>query len=452
MINIDQAIKESFIGKITINLIHKFSFLENHSLIHTTNLPLYFSLYFLFTLLILPYFADDKFLIGIMIIILVILFIVNIAAREEKYIKFNLLDFFIITSLLVSFISTFSSYFLKASLIGLSKNILFIAFYFVLKLVLLNSSQKTLENLYFYLFICALFVSLYGIYQYSIDIPPLATWEDPNLKTHTRVYSTLGNPNLLAGYLNISLPFGFIFTYLNRNKILNLLFYLSGSLSLLLCLFFTGSRGGYVALITCIVASLIIALVFYFISNTNKKKSKSRLTIIFSLLCFFIFFLIFRFPIFKERIATLFTPWSYSSNAYRLNIWLSCLEMLKDNLLIGIGPGNLTFTNVYSLYMKSGYHALGAYNIFLETVIETGILGLIVFILIVLTAFTRLHNLFWNSNNLYIKAFAISIFIAMLSIISHGMVDTVFFRPQIQIPFWFLLASIGKLEYEDYKT
>ena len=59
----------------------------------------------------------------------------------------------------------------------------------------------------------AFIVSLYGLYQWHIKVPPLALWDDPdsNYKI-TRVYSFLGNPNLLGGYLLPTLAFtGFMF-------------------------------------------------------------------------------------------------------------------------------------------------------------------------------------------------------------------------------------------------
>ena len=148
------------------------------------------------------------------------------------------------------------------------------------------------------------------------------------------------------------------------------------------------------------------------------------------------------FPILRERITSIFSFWNYSSNIYRLNVWSACLQLLKDNFIFGIGPGNNTFILGYGLYMHSAYNALGAYNIFLEIAVETGILGLFVFSLILLASLIKIHALYWDQQ--YI--FSLGIFIAMLTLLIHGMVDTVFFRPQIFIPFWFLLASIAKLD------
>jgi hypothetical protein len=45
--------------------------------------------------------------------------------------------------------------------------------------------------------------------------------------------------------------------------------------------------------------------------------------------------------------------------------------MFKDNWLLGIGVGNQNFREIYGLYMKTGFDALSAYNIYLETAVES---------------------------------------------------------------------------------
>jgi len=194
---------------------------------------------------------------------------------------------------------------------------------------------------------------------------------------------------------------------------------------MLLCIIFTGSRGGYLGLISLFLFGFFISI-YYLNYKKHVFKSLKNLLYIFTLIGIVLLalylVLTFVFPMFTERLSTIFTLREHSSNSYRLNVWISCLQMFKENWLIGVGPGNETFRLTYGLYMKSGFESLGAYNIFLEFGIEAGIMGLLIFCLLLL------------------------VFLSLIGIITHGMVDTVFFRPQIFIPFWLLLASIGKLE------
>ena len=428
----DEIMKNSFVAKL-------FSIMRARvNLAPTGIIPylLIISIYFLLICLCLPYFAEDRTGIGLIILLTFFLFLLNLFSNKSLVVQFNSIDFLILVFILISAMSTFSSYFLKESLLGFIKYLLYFLLYFVIKITMMNRASASLAptNLFIFLCVGASIISAIGIWQYISGVEPLATWEDPNIENiHTRVYSTLGNPNLLAGYLLLMLPVSVFLPVNLKQKLL----ILAGSVIMFCCLILTGSRGGYIGLIT-------ISLFLFIIFLVRQKRLKS---IFFYLILFILLILAltFMFPIFTERISTIFTFREHSSNNFRINVWSSCLEMLKDNFLTGIGPGNSTFREVYGLYMKNNFDALSAYNIFLEIGIETGILGCIAFILIFVLSLLKLHYLFWQKGNL----FALGIFLSLVGVLIHGMTDTVFFRPQIFIPFWFLIASIAKLDMEE---
>lgn len=440
----NNQIKNSLIGKTfswTINKINLAPSIKVKNILYVIFVSF---IYILFVSLALPQFADDRFGIGVIILISLLFFVFNLLTRNFQVINFNLIDLFIILLLINSVISTFSSYFFKESVIGLLKYVIFFLFYFQIKILLLNSSKNNLINLYCVTILIGLIISLIGIHQYIIHVEPLATWEDPSLeKTHTRVYSTLGNPNLLAGYLLPILPISLMFFfYKTINPVIRVMFIVS-SLAIILCLIFTGSRGGYLGLLAQITLAIVILISYL----TNKKKLSVFLLILASLTFFVIFYLVltFLFPEFLERLITIFTLREYSSNSYRLNVYSSCLRMLNDNFLIGIGPGNTTFRLSYGLYMLSGFDALSSYNILLELAIELGLIGSLILLLIFLISFIRLHYLFWNSHSLL----GFGIFLSLIGIFVQGMVDTVFFRAQVLIPFFFLIATTDRLELDE---
>lgn len=390
--------------------------------------------------LILPQFASDRFGVGVFTIVNFIVFILYGFSKKDFSIRFNSIDFIFICFLLIATISTFSSYFFKESLIGLFKYLIFFIGYFVFKNTISNSPQKTLLILFSSLFTFAVIASSIGIYQYIIGVEPLATWEDSNAEdTHTRVYSTLGNPNLLAGYLLLILPLGFTLPFEFKNPFSKLLFFI-GSLIILTSIIFTGSRGAYIA----VFAQILISTIVIAVSTLKRFKINPTISIglTFIVSIVIIGIIIVLFPVVKERILTIFTLREHSSNSYRLNVWISCLNMLKDNILIGIGPGNSTFRLAYGLYMTSGYDALAAYNIFLEFALEIGFLGFFIALFIFLISFLKLHVIFWSKG----VFLGLGIFISLLGVLLHGMFDTVFFRPQIFIPFWLLISGIDKLE------
>lgn len=121
--------------------------------------------------------------------------------------------------------------------------------------------------------------------------------------------------------------------------------------------------------------------------------------------------------------------------------------MFKDNWLLGIGQGNQNFREIYGLYMKTGYDALSSYNIYLETAVEGGIFMLIAFLGFLFSISADAYKYIKNTDN--IKD-VIIVTIPLLSIIGamlHGIVDTVFFRPQNQIIFWTMTAILSNMLY-----
>jgi putative inorganic carbon (HCO3(-)) transporter len=111
---------------------------------------------------------------------------------------------------------------------------------------------------------------------------------------------------------------------------------------------------------------------------------------------------------------------------------------------LGIGPGNRAFNQVYPLYQRADYSALGTYSVPLEITVETGVVGLAVYLWLLVTLIkTGWHNLLAlrqqrDSQGLWI----IASFSAIAGMMTHGLFDTVWFRPQVQILWWLCLAII----------
>jgi putative inorganic carbon (HCO3(-)) transporter len=439
----NESIKNSFLGGLLYPALKAIT--NSLSLLPKSIQDLFYKLLILSIIVLLgalslPMFASDRFGIGLIIIFMFLIFTLNL--NRIKDIDFNFIDILFISFLFLCTVSTFSSYFFKESLIGLFKYFIFFIGYLVIKFTFYNSEKKTLYNVLSSFFIFATITASIGIYQYIIGVEPLATWEDPNAEdTHTRVYSTLGNPNLLAGYLILALPIGLTLPFEEKSNLVKKIFYIICSLIVLLCLIFTGSRGGYIAFIAQLGASFFV-LISFILKRFKSKNKKSTISIIIFSGVLLTGILMFMFPVITERLMTIFTLREHSSNSYRVNVWVSCLNMLKDNYFIGIGPGNATFRLAYGLYMISGFDALAAYNILLEFAVEAGILGFLIAILIFLTSFLKLHFIFWDRGSIL----GLGIFISLLGVFIHGMFDTIFFRPQVFIPFWVLIAAIAKLE------
>lgn len=117
--------------------------------------------------------------------------------------------------------------------------------------------------------------------------------------------------------------------------------------------------------------------------------------------------------------------------------------MFKDNWLLGIGLGNQNFREIYGLYMRTGFDALSAYNIFLETAVESGVFALIAFLGFFVSVIRDSLKFIFNSNNTRNIIFVSAALISVVSVMVHGLVDTVFFRPQLQFIFWFMVSILS---------
>ena len=117
--------------------------------------------------------------------------------------------------------------------------------------------------------------------------------------------------------------------------------------------------------------------------------------------------------------------------------------MFKDNWLCGIGVGNWTFREVYGLYMRTGFDALGAYSVPLEIAVETGILGLINFIIFISSALISTSKKICSNISYNEKIILSTTLISIIGMMLHGIVDTVWFRPQIQFVFWLMIAILS---------
>ena len=94
----------------------------------------------------------------------------------------------------------------------------------------------------------ALMVSAYGIRQEFFGVQQLATWNDPSsaLANDTRVYSYLGNPNLLGGYLLPAIALSVAAVFIWQGWIQKTLAVIMVGCNSA-CLYFTDSRGAWLA-------------------------------------------------------------------------------------------------------------------------------------------------------------------------------------------------------------
>jgi len=406
----------------------------------------------LFLAIGMPQFANDKMGLALITLASGFLWVLGYLLGGEEKRELSHIDLFVLLLMGINIISAFSSHYLMASIKGLAKVIIYIGSYFLFTAVLQASLKRRLFVLYT-LLLNGLLLALYGFYQYKIGVAPLATWEDPTVEGGggTRIFATMGNPNLLAGFFTplvpISLGLTLYFTELKKYIPAVLTLLLSGTLMIAIVL--TGCRGAYIALGACLsMLGLSVAMWAW------KKMPAVRkyLPVLFIAVLVALALVVWKVPQVQERIGSMFSGRDHSSNSYRMNVWIASLHMFAQNWWLGIGVGNEAFRLAYGLYMISGFDALGTYCVPLEIAVENGIVGVLIFALLVGLTMFKAHKLFWNKETdmgawrWVILGLAGGVF----GLIIHGMVDTVFYRPQVHFIFW-LCVSLIALPWNIYK-
>lgn len=345
---------------------------------------------------------------------------------------------------LIVFISLCGSTLFGLSLKGFLKTVTYILFYFSVAQLFKSNFKYGIATL-FIITAGIFFESGIAFLQNFTHVQAIAGWQDvTNLNPEqvmTRVYGTLQpyNPNLFGGYLVAGLPacLGLTLWLLVKKYYKLAILFFVGTGAGILSLVFTGCRGAYVAFFAMTLAVLAISLKFFWANYKKIYLAVVGAGIALSTA------LILASTSLRARILSIFAMRQDSSNSFRFNVYQSSLQMFKDNWLLGIGVGNKNFREIYGLYMKTGFDALSAYNIYLETAVESGIFALIAFLAYLgMQIFNAVKYILTSADAAKIVLMSAAL-VSLIGVMAHGMVDTVFFRPQIQIIFWVMMALIA---------
>jgi O-antigen ligase len=181
-----------------------------------------------------------------------------------------------------------------------------------------------------------------------------------------RAVGSLGEPNALAGFAIFLWPFLFLKSADRSSRITGLV----GLIMTFLLVLFSGSRSGLVA--------LIIQLIFLTLTKFRVPTKKSTLT------CVSLIFI------------SLSLPFLNISDSYenRVEVWQTALRAGLDKPVLGWGFGNTQVAlHQASLELNNslrGYVVDSSHNIFLDFFVQGGLVGLVLFSLILFFTFKNL--------------------------------------------------------------
>ena len=331
----------------------------------------------------------------------------------------------------------------KAALTGWSKLTLYLLLFALMARILRSPRIRScLIALYLHI---SLIVSVYGMRQWFFGAEALATWTDPEspLAKTTRVYSYLGNPNLLAGYLVPAVAFSIAAIFAWRNwgaKALAVTMAVVNSA----CLILTFSRGGWIGFVVSVGALTLLLAYWWSVRLPSKWRTWALPAVLGTAAALLVVAVVFVEPV-RDRVFSIFAGREDSSNNFRINVWAAVREMIADRPILGIGPGNSAFNKVYPIYMRPRFSALSAYSIWLEVAVETGFIGFSCFIWLLLVTFNqaRVQLVRLRQTGSSQAYWLMAAFATMLGMLAHGFVDTVWYRPEVSTLWWLMVAVIA---------
>lgn len=375
-------------------------------------------------------------------IFIILLTAIKLVVKPGSFIELNKSDKILLLYFIFVLISLFGSTLFALSLKGFIKTLTYLGFY-ISFVNYLKDNRRMLKYIILSLAICAIGESFIALKQNFLSVSEISGWQDVTRlnpeEIMTRVYGSLKpyNPNLFGGYMTAILPATLLGVFLPlknaryKTAFIGFLFFVLCTVTIIL----TGCRGAYIGLFAEIV---VIALFTYKMLKPVYRKIFKIISLIVSVLVCFVIVIL---PALRARVLSIFAFRGDSSNSFRFNVYNSCIQMFKDNWLLGIGIGNQNFREIYGLYMKTGFDALSAYNIYLETAVESGIFALISFLAFLYSLLYTAIKYILKKNN--VKSLYLIIAVTSIcGVLIHGFVDTVFFRPQIQFVFWIMAGII----------
>ncbi len=355
------------------------------------------------------------------VVLITLLFCFKIMVGQVEIIKINLTGIFIILFAIVTLFAGFTSLD-KSTSINISILTSVFMLFYILIIMIINTREK-FEVMMFSFSLSAFFTGLYGLYQ-KLSGHVNTTWTDTDTfeGLKLRVYSTFNNPNVYGEYLLLALPISFAMIFYSK-KYITKLFYFGVTALLTLNLGLTYSRGCYLALIIAVLVGVLFM--------------EKRLIVFFSAGIFALPFVLP--PSIIERIFSI-TNFTESSTSYRIKIWQATLLALQDFWFYGIGQGGDAFNKVYPLYSFNSVTAPHSHSLFLQIFIETGIVGIIVFVIICCCFFKSLISTLNITNDFKVKMFMVSFICGVVAFLIQGVFDYSFYNYKVYLLFFITLA------------
>lgn len=240
--------------------------------------------------------------------------------------------------------------------------------------------------------------------------------------TKNLLATTWGRSNYLAAFHVLIVPITFGFLFVIKSKAWKV------TLSIVLLIMFSGivltlSRGG--------ILSLGVAL-FLLVFKVLKPKTFIPLLSLFLLISIILLLNPLTYALFEglSKVESSFSTFT------RLNFYKDVWKTFLDYPITGVGLGNLGYYSVFKITTS----AASAHNIVLGALGETGIVGAILIVWLLIHSFILSFKNYMNEKNEKIKILLWSFLCAFIGVLIHSMMEPNFEGFQFAVMFWSIFA------------
>lgn len=265
-------------------------------------------------------------------------------------------------------------------------------------------------------------LACHAIYQFIFRVQPLGNWTDTSEAIGTRAFAITTSPNILGSLFVMMIPISLgLFFYSTTAKSKS--FYAVSFLALMLGLLFTYSRGAWLALaFSMLVGSFLMEIKFFFLALLAGL----------SLLAFV--------PAISNRLFYVLSPiyLAKASKDGRLFRWQAGIEEWSQDKLFGAGLGNFGGAVAMNNFPNRFYID----NYYLKTLAEMGYVGFFALVFVLAACIIESLKVIAEQTLKEDKILLIAVFVGILGLIAHNVVENIFEVPAMMIYFWTMMTVV----------
>jgi O-antigen ligase len=150
-----------------------------------------------------------------------------------------------------------------------------------------------------------------------------------------------------------------------------------------------------------------------------------------------------------EHIKSISNVSSDASNLERLNRWHCAMEMFKERPIVGWGPGTYQF--LYAPFQRAEDKTIistnrgdggNAHSEYLGPLAEQGILGGVLFSLLVLFTCSLSFSLYQKIMDFEERLIIMGLFLGLMTYFIHGALNNFLDADKVAVPFWMFIAYL----------